>query len=214
MYTLYWNQGTASFAPQAVLYEAGLAHKLVTIDTPTGQHRTPEYLAINPVGKVPAMVLPDGQIMYESAAICLYLADQHGLDDLAPPAGHRQWAPFLRDLFYLSNTVQSTFKRFYYPQRFSTERSDIPNIKERALDELWENWALVEGNLAKEGPYHLGARYSLVDIYMVMLATWFPSMEDLLKKYDAVSRCYELTSKRPAIERCLKANVEFSVGQD
>ncbi|NQV44018.1 MAG: glutathione S-transferase N-terminal domain-containing protein, partial [Rhodospirillales bacterium] len=98
MYILYGCPETATFGPHAVLEEAGLPYTRELINTNTGGCRTPEYLAINPAGYVPALKLDDGTIMCEAAAIMLYLADKSGLPDLAPRVDEPQRAPFLRQL--------------------------------------------------------------------------------------------------------------------
>lgn len=213
MYILYWSEGTASFGPQAVLEEASLDHEIVVIDTGTGAHQTPEYMAIHPLGKVPALALPDGQVLYEAAAIMLYLADHHGLSELAPAIDDPARGLFYRSLFYLSNNVQETYKRFYYPERFSTDHAAAPGIKVRATENLVATWQPVEGHLATNGPFHLGSRFSLVDIYLVMLATWFDPQGYLFEICPAVQHCYDLVAERPAIRRCLDQQSYLTIGK-
>lgn len=203
MYRLYFCAGTAAFGPQAVLEEAGLPHELVIVDTAAGAHRRPDYLAVNPLGRVPALVTPEGEVLYETAAVMLYLADRHGLEDLAPPVGHPLRGLFYRSLFYLSNTLQTDYKRYYYPERFSTDAADAPRIRVQARQDLKESWRPVDAQLTAAGPYHLGERFSLADIYLVMLATWFEPMAELWSACPAVARCFELVAARPAVRRCL-----------
>ena len=140
LYRLYFKEGTAAFGPQAVLEEAGLPHELVIVDTTTGAQRQPDYLALNPSGKIPTLVTPEGEVLYETAAIMLYLADRHGLDDLAPPVGHPLRGLFYRSLFYLSNVLQTDFKRYYYPERFTSDAAGAPQIKSQAKETLKESW--------------------------------------------------------------------------
>ncbi|WP_282604652.1 glutathione S-transferase family protein [Pelagibius sp. Alg239-R121] len=204
MYKLYWAFDTASFGPHAVLEEAGLDYQLIPVDIAAGENRKRAYKTISPLGKVPVVELPDGQILYEATAIMLYLAEQHGLDDLMPPPGHPLRALFLRSLFYLSNNVQDTYKRFYHPQRFSTDPLDAPKVKAKSIDALMECWQPVDAHLSANGPFHLGSRFSLADIYMTMLVTWFRPMEQLLEAYPAIRACHEIVGQRPAIARCLK----------
>ena len=213
MYKLYWTEGTASFAPQAILEEGGLDYELVKIDTVRGEHRSSAYLAINPAGKVPSLILPDGEVMYEAAAICLHLAEHHNLDDLAPHAGHALRGQFLRSLFYLSCTVQEAYKQFYYPERYSTRPEDAVNIRAKSLDTLLEVWHPVDLHLAANGPYHLGERFSLVDIYMVMLLTWHPDTQGLLSVFPGVNKCYNLVCPKPAVSKCLGMQQRLSVGR-
>ncbi|MBT4891205.1 MAG: glutathione S-transferase [Rhodospirillales bacterium] len=204
-YTLYWNPGKASFAPHALLAESSLDYTLVNVDIDSGESHTAKYLAINPAGYVPALKLPDGSIMYEAAAIMLYLADHHELREMAPAAGDSDRALFLRSLFYLTNTVQDSCKAYYYAHRYSTDEADAARIKDRAVQNLDERWKVVEDHLAANGPYHLGERYSLVDIYMTMLADWYPgNSEEFFARNPSVKRCSDLVTARPVIIEVMK----------
>ncbi len=206
MHMLYWAPGTAAFAPQAVMEEIGLEYALRPVDLAAGEHRSPEYLAMNPAGYVPTLVADDGQILYESAAIVLYLCDQHPQAALAPAPGEAARGRFYRCLFYLTNTVQEAYKRHYYPQRYSTDEGDAPRIKAQADRHLRERWAVVDRTLAEAGPYHLGDRYSAADLYMVMLATWYEPPRALLEEFANVRRCYERVAEQSAVRRVMEAH--------
>ncbi len=208
-YTLYWCPGKASFAPHALLAESGLDYDLELIDIATGQSHSPDYLAINPAGYVPALKLPDGGILYEAAAIMLYLADKHELRTMAPGIHDAERALFLRSLFYLTNTIQDACKAYYYAHRYSTSPDDSPRIKARAVQNLDDRWAVVEDLLSQNGPYHLGERFSLVDIYMTMLADWYPGERDgFHARCPSVKRCSDLVLARPAIVGVLKIDFD------
>lgn len=212
MYTLYWSEGTASFAPHAVLEESGLAYNLVPVDISSNENRSAEYLKMNPTGRVPTLITPTGQVLYESAAISLYLADHHGLEDLAPPPDHALRGTFLQSLIYLSNTVQAFYRTFYYPERFTQSTDDRDAFRATAIANLYDAWESVEIYLEQNGPYHLGQRFSLTDIYLVMLVTWFKPMEDLLGKYPVIKQCFDLVAARPAVHKCLSKQTQISVG--
>lgn len=205
MYILYGGRLTRTVGPQMVLHEGDLAYELREIDIMRDEHRRPEFLAINPAGYVPALVTPEGQVLHEAAAIMLYLADRHRLDDLAPASDAPERGLFYSKLFFLTNDVQPAMKRYYFPHRYSTDDADTPRIKARALDMAKERWAVVDSHLAAHGPYHLGARFSLVDLYMAMWAALgFEPPETLLPQFPAVRRCYDLVAARPKIAALLK----------
>lgn len=198
-YTLYGFPGSASFGPQALMADAGLDFTAVSVDISDGSTHTPEYLAINPGGYVPALVLDDGRIMCEAAAIMLYLADFHGLGDLVPDVDDPNRAPLLRTLFYLSSTVQECYKHYYYPTRFTTNEGDAPNVQQRAIELAMERWQPVEDQLSGSGPYALGNRFSLVDIYVAMLASWHPDPDAFYVQFPAIKKCRDLVVARPGI---------------
>ena len=205
MYKLYWNTDTAAMAPQMVLEEAELEYETVPIDLKAGENFSSDYLAINPAGYIPALITEDGDTLTESAAICLYLCDRHGLTDLLPmPDDPARGRVYCR-LFYLTNTVQEAYKRYYYPYRYSTDEADVPRIRDKAVEALIERWKLVDDHLAAAGPFHLGAAFSLADLYMVMLVTWFPpDRQALLDRYPAMSRAFDLAAERPAVRKVLE----------
>ncbi len=156
MYILYGGKLTRTVGPQMVLHEGDLAYELREIDIMRDEHRRPEFLAINPAGYVPALITPEGQVLHEAAAIMLYLADRHGLDDLAPAPDAPERGLFYSKLFLLTNDVQPAMKRYYFPHRYSTDDADTPRIKARAR--LQERWTLTDIDYKTGGP----ARYTEV----------------------------------------------------
>ncbi|NIR32155.1 MAG: glutathione S-transferase family protein, partial [Gammaproteobacteria bacterium] len=176
------------------------------VDLDKAEQRSPEYLAVNPGGYVPALVAEDGQILYESAAIVLYLCDRHPQAALAPAPAEPARGLFYRSLFFLTNTVQEAYKRLYYPQRYSTDEGDAPKIRAQAERHLRERWAIVDRTLQAAGPYHLRDRYSAADLYMLMLATWYEPPQALLEEFRNVRRCYERVAERPAVRRVMDAH--------
>ncbi len=206
MYKLYWAANTAAFAPQAVLEEADLPYERVEVDMAAEETRQADYLAMNPAGYVPTLVTPQGQVVFESAAVVLFLCDHHDLFHLIPEPHDPQKGLFYRSLFYMTNTVQEAYKTYYYAERYGGPQVNTDLIQAQAMANLWERWSLVEDQLAANGPYLLGEGYSACDIYLLMLAHWFPSLDDLLRRFPAMARCVALTSERPAIRRTLAAH--------
>lgn len=204
MYILYGGKFTRAVAPQMVLEEAELPYELREVDIVADEHRAPAFLSINPAGFVPALVIPEGQMLHEAAAIMLYLADRHHLSDLIPDADSPERGQFYAKFFFLSNDIQPAMKRYYYPHRYSSDPADTPRIKTRAFETAVERWGVVEQHLAGNGPYHLGDRVSLVDFYMAMWAAFgFEESYDLLDHHPAIANCYEMVRERPRIKPLL-----------
>src|SRR4051812_20596001 len=102
---LYYVPMTRSNRPRWMLEELGVPYELVRLDPKKGDNKTPEYLAINPTGKVPALV--DGEVkMFESAAIVAYLGDKFGDEKLAPPAGSAERPAYYQWLFFGMTTLE------------------------------------------------------------------------------------------------------------
>lgn len=206
MYRLFWCKQTAAFGPQAVLEEAGAAYEVVPVDIYKDEHLTPEYLAMNPAGKVPALALSDGTVMHEAAAIMLYLAETHKRTDLAPALDDPIRAAFLSTYFYLTTTVQNAHKQFYYPHRFTTDQARTEAVKDQARSNISDEWKVIEKRLSVGGPFHFGDRYTLCDMYAVMLITWAPDMKQLLSEFPGLKRCFKAALERPAMAKCMEAH--------
>ena len=207
MYQLYWGTKSAAMAPQMVLEEIGLPYEIHHIDFRAGAARREPYLSINPAGYLPALVTDGGEIITESAAITLWLCENHGREDLAPAPDHPTRGLFLRSLFYLTNTVQESYKNYYYCDEFSSAgEAHGPAIRERATERMGERWKLVDDHLARSGPCHLGQALSAVDLYAVMLITWHYDPPALRARFPALNTLYALASERPAVRRVLEAH--------
>jgi glutathione S-transferase len=202
VYKLYWSRQSASLAPELVLAEAGLPFEKIMVDIKRGANFDPAYRAINPAAVVPTLVTPEGEVITETAAIVLSLCERHGLD-LAPAPGQPQRAGFLRWLFHLSNVIQTTYKRYYRPQRISPDPAAAPGIKALAVEAQSAQWQIVEDHLAAGGPFILGERFSAADLYLAMLVTWFPDEQGLMDRMPALRRCFEQITARPVVRRIM-----------
>ena len=217
MYTLYHQDGTRSGAALLVLEEGGLEYDLRHIDITANEHRSEEFLAVNPRGLIPTLVTDSGEIICETAAIMMYLADRHRLAELAPLPDEAGRGVLHDWLFYHVGEVQEAGKRKAYANRYSTDPADIPRIRARAADTLLGRWRVVDRHLADNGPYHLGARFSLVDLYLSITAAWLHvgdervdglDTDSRLEHLPAVKRCYELVAARPKSAPVLNAHLK------
>src|SRR4051812_4806431 len=106
MYKLYFFPGNANLAPHMLLEELGVEYELVLVDRDKNAQKSPEYLKLNPNGRIPTLL--DGEfVLYETAAICLHLVDRHPQAGLAPQVGTVERAEFYKWLIYLTNTLQA-----------------------------------------------------------------------------------------------------------
>ena len=159
---------------------------------------------INPNGLVPALKLGDGRVMFETAAMVLYLADRYPDAGLAPAGDDPDRAHYYQWLLFLADTIQAAYKRYYWPHRFITDEGDLenmkPRIREQTVHDLLGHWAIVEENLAGR-QWMLGDDFSAADIYMLMLAHWFRPVDDLFARCPNVARVAEKTAVRPAVRK-------------
>jgi glutathione S-transferase len=173
MYTLYYSPGSANLVVHLALLEIGAAHTLERIDLDAGQQRSAAYLAINPNGVVPTLLI-DGKPYGEAAALTMLLMERHPEAKLAPAIGHAARADYLQWMLYLANTLQPLFRQWFYPSDHLPSAAD--SIKQAARIGIEAAWTHVDAHLAAHGPYMLGESFSVVDLYALMLMRWSRNM--------------------------------------
>src|SRR5450631_1170013 len=154
MIKLYWAPRTRSLRALWVLEEAGVSYERVKLDLMAGDQKTPDYRAINPMAKVPA--LTDGPVaVAESGAICTYVAEAYPTAGLAPLLGDPSRGAYLKWLFFSPGCVEPAFL---------TKSANIPVRPEMAsfgdFDRVFD---VLEAAVAK-GPWLLGERFSAADV--------------------------------------------------
>ena len=174
MYTLYYSPGAASLVVHWLLIEIGARHELRRLDLAAGEHKRPEYLAINPSGVVPTLLI-HGEPVAEAAALVLHLADAHPSFGLAPEPGSVERAKYYQWVLHLANTLQPAFRIWFYPQEAAGE-ANAEAAKTRARERIEACWDNIEAHLAKRGPYLLGPSVSAADFLLTMLMRWSRNM--------------------------------------
>lgn len=169
MYTLYFGPGTASMLVHQILLECGAPHTLEQVDLDAGEQRSAAYLALNPNGVVPTLVI-DGLPNGESAALAMLLAERHSEAALAPMPGTAGRADYLQWMFFLANSLQPRFRQWFYPGDDLPQASE--SIKSAARIGIEACWSRINTHLDTHGPYLLGEEFSVVDLYALMLMRW------------------------------------------
>ena len=169
-YRLYSRKGSGSFAIECALEEIGVPYERIWIGQDDDD--VARLREVNPAGKIPVLVLQDGTTMVESAAMLIHLAYLHPQARLAPVPGTTQHAQFLQWMVFLSANVYECVLRMYYAARFSRRgEADAEAIRQQATDDYLSHLKMLESHL---GPYVLGTTYSIADVYLYMLAAWYP----------------------------------------
>ncbi len=200
-YKLFYAHGSAAMGVRVLLEEIGAEYELLPTTIAMDQPRPAEQLALNPNGWVPVLIWDEGA-MYECAAITIFLCDRHPEAALAPAADDPGRALFLQTLVYFSNTVQTAFQQYYYPERFAASADGEPDAQARGVRRLHDVWQVVEAQVG-DGPWVLGEAFSAADVYLYMLTTWLdpagghPSMDDLPN----IARIVGRVKDRPSVAR-------------
>jgi glutathione S-transferase len=197
-YKLYGQPGSGSIAVQVALEEIGAPYERIWVTNEAADMA--RLRAVNPTGKVPALVLPDGTAMFESAAMLVHLALNHPQSALAPQPGTSRHATFLQWMVFLSANVYEEALRIYYSSRYSTRgEADAEAIRLQATDDFRTHLALIGQGL---GPYVMGADYSIADVYLYVLASWYPGdKSELYARAPKLEAHAQLVSARPAVAK-------------
>ncbi len=194
---LYSATGTCSMATQIVLTEAGADFELVKVNLrgdrklPDGRHLND----INPKGYVPVLELDDGTLLTENVAILPYVADLYPDARLAPPHGTLERVRLHEWLGYVSSEVHKLFSHLFNP--------NLPEAMRPILtDRLNVRFGYIDKHLA-DNDYLLGDRFSVVDAYLYVVASWGPKLKYDLSAYDNLRRWQEQVGGRQAVQEVM-----------
>jgi glutathione S-transferase len=174
-WTLHGDRGSGSLIAEALLEAAGQKVRLVDHALATNAQRAPDYLALNPMGQLPALVTPEGELLTESAAILVYLADRFPEARLAPPPGHAERGRFLRWVVTLAANIYPCVSRWDYPERFTTDPAGAQGVKQAAREEADRHWDMVARELAPD-PWCLST-FSALDVQVAVMSRWMGGPE-------------------------------------
>ena len=182
MIQLHYYPSTASMAPHILLRELSVPFELLLVDRTQNAQKMTAYLKLNPNGLIPVLTSNDEEgelVLYEAAAICLHLCDAHPAAGLAPKVGTAERAQFYKWLMWLTNTLQAALITYFYPERWVNVGNDVGASQVKAQAEIKVGLLLdqLDAELARQALFHsepwlLGANYSAVDIYGLMLCRW------------------------------------------
>ena len=213
MYILYGGDFTRALVTEMVMAEGGISYELREVDIVNDGHRTPEFLKINPAGWVPALITPEGEHLYETPAINLYLAERHALTHLVPPETDNDRGRFLSGFFFLAGDLEPVIKRVFYAHRFVLRPDDEQQARQMATDTALERLRVIEAKIGAGGPYFLGERFSLIDL---TLAYWVGALNrsGLLDEFAAIQNAVGLVRARPKLgthfDRIDEARVKYA----
>ncbi len=203
MLTLHHHPGNASLTPHMLLEEIGVPYRLELVDRANQAHKSPAYLKLNPNGLIPVLV--DGDlVLYETAAICLHLADTHLQARLAPALGTAERAQFYKRLIWLTNTMQAMLMHYFYGERLVDDGNvgATAQIKAHAEVRVGEMLDQLDAELAAHGqPWLLGSEYSTVDPYALMLCRWTRGFARPARALPHLAPYLQRVLARPAVQR-------------
>src|SRR5271154_5807751 len=167
MLKLYYAPGTCALASHIALQEAGAAYTTEKVDFKTNQQNSPEYLAVNPKGRVPSLVTDRG-ILTETPAMLAYIAQSFPQAKLAPLDDAFAFAQVQAFNSYLCSTVHVAHAHKMRGTRWADDPAAIADMKRKVPQTMSEAFALIERDMLK-GPWVMGEAYTICDIYLFAL---------------------------------------------
>jgi len=199
--TLYYTPGTCAQAVRIALEETSAPYELVRVDFAAAQQRTPEYLAVNPKGRVPALATPHGTLT-ETPALLAYVAQSFPEARLAPTDAHG-FARLQEFHSYLASTVHIAHAHRPRASRWADEPEAIEAIQRKVPQNMTECFDLIEGHYLGEGPWVMGEQYTVADGYLFTIGTWLKSDGVDIARFPKVFAHTQRMLQRPAVQRAL-----------
>jgi len=199
---LYYSPGNASLLPHMLLREIGADFELRFVDQANKAQKRPEYLKLNPNGRIPVLV--DGDlVLFETAAIALHLVDKFPEAGLAPMVGTKERAEFYKWMMHLTNTPQVEYRAWFYPHEHVSDEAAAPSVKQAAGERLNRMFDVISEQLGDK-PWLLGDRFSAADLFLFMLIRWSRFMPRPARTIPNLNALAERVAARPAVQETFR----------
>jgi glutathione S-transferase len=195
---LYYGTGACSLSPHIVLRELGLPFDLERVDIRAKRTRTGEdFLAINPKGYVPALVLDDGQLLTEGPAIVQYLADQRPEAGLAPANGTFERVRLQEWLNFITAEIHKGYSPLFRP--------DVADEAKAATREVLGKKLAIVAPVLEKNQYLLGDRFTVADAYLFTVLSWSKYTGVDLARWPSLVAYVERIAARPSVVAAIEA---------
>jgi glutathione S-transferase len=202
-FKLYYSPGACSLASHMALEEAGADYEPVRVHFATAEQRSPEYLKINPKGRVPALADGD-RVVTENPAILRYVARLHPdkklwPEDAGDEARCTEW------LAFISSTVHPSYAHIRRPERYASDEKARENVMETGRKATREFWQMVDKKLGEgKGAWAAGDNFSVADSYALVFWTWGRGATlgyDMPKDFPNWTAHARKMAQRPAVKK-------------
>lgn len=203
MLTFYYAPKTCALATHIALEEAGADYKAVRVDFSRNEQRSPDYLKLNPKGRVPLLVTDKGSLT-ENPALLLYIAQIYPAAKLAPLDDAFAMAKLNSFLSYLCSTVHPFHAHKLRGARWSDDPAAHESMKAKVPQNMGDAFTLIE-NEYFGGPWVMGKDYSVADAYLYTIANWLEGDGVDPRRFPKVHDHMQCMAERPAVKRTLAA---------
>ena len=201
MWTLFYAPNTCALASHILLEEVGAKYELARIDFAGNEQRKPEYLAINPLGRVPALVCEEG-VLTETPAILAFIAQSFPKAGLAPFDNPFSFARAQSFNSYLCSTAHVAHAHRMRGYRWADDPAAIEAMQRKVPESVTACYLLIEKGLPP-GPWVLGDTYSICDPYLFALAQWLEDDGVDMSLMPRIATHRRRVAERPAARRAL-----------
>lgn len=199
--TLYYAKGTCAMATHIALEEAQADYRAERIDFAQSQQQSPAFLAVNPKGRVPALVTDRG-VLTETPALLLYVAQTHPAARLAPLDDAFALAEMQAFNSYLCSTVHVAHAHKRRGSRWADDEQAQAAMTRKVAQNMRECFALIEQHLLR-GPWVAGEAYSIADPYLYTVTGWLAGDGVDVREFPRVAAHHARMNERPAVQRVL-----------
>jgi glutathione S-transferase len=201
MFKLYYTPGTCALASHIALQEVGATYTTERVDFKSNQQNSPAYLAINPKGRVPALVTDRG-ILTETPAMLAFIAQSFPQAQFAPLDDVFAFAQVQAFNSYLCATVHVAHAHKLRGARWAAEESSFADMKRKVPQTVGACFALIERDMLR-GPWVMGEQYTICDPYLYTIAGWLEGDGVDLAALPKVADHRKRVSERPAVQKVL-----------
>jgi len=201
MLKLYYAPNTCALASHIILEESGAPYETVRMDFAKSEQKSPDYLAVNPKARVPALVTEHG-VLTETPAILAYLVQVMPAAKLAP-ADPWNFARAQAFNSYLCSTVHVAHAHKGRGARWTDDAAAIETFKKKVPQNVTECYTLIE-NTMFAGPWVMGADFGICDAYLFTISRWLEGDSVDIKLFPKVNEHFQRMSARPAVQRVLE----------
>lgn len=201
MLKLFFSKGSCAVASRIALEDAGAPYELVKVDLAAGEQRSPDYLKINPKGRVPALVTEQG-VLTETPAILVYIAQTFPAARLAPLDDPFEFARLQAFNSYIASTVHINHAHGRRGARWADQQSSFEDMKAKVPETMMASMRMIELDYF-EGPWVMGEQYTVADAYLHTISNWLEGDGVDIRDLPIIRDHHERMSERPSVQRAL-----------
>lgn len=200
-FKLYYAPGTIALAAHIALEEAGADFQALPLDFSRDEQRSEAYLAINPKGRVPALITERG-VLTETPAVLTYIAQRYPQAQLAPLDDAFAFAELQAFMAYLSSTMHVATAHFRRGSRWADGEASFEDMRAKVPQNTRDCCSLIELEYFN-GPWVMGADYTIADPYLFTLTGWLGRFGIALSEFPKIAAHREAMQARAAVQRAL-----------